>query len=171
MTPEEFQQTETKLDSIAEHFSDWLEADASQDLKQLLSELSKQLGVSINLELNVTAFDETRKNQLPLIQTGLTTRDGADPYQFWSDSTPMRYVAQGEMTVVPHDRCPVCWSAWDFKNLHPTCETCGSRMGDEVQLLIDSDQCPSCEQGTVTPYQTKCDRCGFEINPDHVNWG
>jgi len=146
MTPEEFQQTESKLDIIAEQLSEWMDSEASQELKQQLTVLSKQLGLSINLELNVTAFDETRESTLPLLQTGLATRDGSEPYQFWSDSTPMRYVAKGEITVVPHDRCPVCWSAWDFKNLHPTCETCGSRMGHEVRLLIDSDRCPRCEK-------------------------
>lgn len=171
MTPEESQQTETKLDAIADRLSEWLDADSTQNLKQQLAELSEQLGFSINLELNITAFDETRENPLPLLQTGLATRAGSDPYQFWSDSSPMRYVANGEITVVPHDRCPVCWSPWDFKNLHPTCETCGSRIGHEVKLLIDSDRCPSCQIGTVTADNPKCDRCDFEVNPDHVNWG
>ncbi len=171
MTPEEFQNAETNLDVIAEQLSEWLDAETSQILKQRLTELSKQLGLSINLELNVTAIDESCESQLPLLQTGLATREGSTPYQFWSDSTPMRYVANGEITVVPHDRCPVCWSAWDFKYLHPTCKSCGSRMGQEVKLLIDSDRCPSCENGTVKPNQPKCDECDFEVNPDHVNWG
>ena len=98
MTPEEFQQAETQLDAIADQLGEWLDAESTHKLKQQLAELSEQLGLSINLELNVTAFDETRENPLPLLQTGLATRDGSDPYQFWSDSTPMRYVANGEIT-------------------------------------------------------------------------
>lgn len=171
MTPEQFKNTETRLDTIAEQLGEWLNDERSQTIKQQLTELSKELGASVNLELNVSAFDETRENTLPLLQTGLATRDGSAPYQFWSDSTPMRYVAKGEITVIPHDRCPVCWSPWDFKNLHPTCETCGSGMGHEVKLLIDSDRCPSCEKGRLTADNPKCDRCDFEVNPTHVNWG
>lgn len=171
MTPEDFRQTETKLDAIAEQLGEWLDVESSQQLKRQLTELSKHLGLSISLELNVTASDETRQHSLPLLQTGLATRESSEPYQFWSDSTPMRYVANGEITVVPHDRCPVCWGAWDFKYRHPACTSCGSRMGDEVKLLIDSDCCPSCEEGTVSPEQLKCDQCAFEVNSDHVNWG
>ena len=60
MTPEEFQQAETNLDAIAEQLREWSGAETTKKLKQQLTDLCKQLGLSVNLELNVTAFDETR---------------------------------------------------------------------------------------------------------------
>ena len=29
--------------------------------------------------------------------------------EVWGDSTPQRYIVEGEMAIVPHDYCPTCW--------------------------------------------------------------
>ncbi|MFT5324513.1 MAG: hypothetical protein ACI8P0_002375, partial [Planctomycetaceae bacterium] len=60
---------------------------------------------------------------------------------------------------------------WDFKSKFPTCESCGSEMGKDVRLLLDTDCCPNCEKGTLTASQPQCTECGFSVNPDHVVWG
>lgn len=167
-----FEALDPKLDAIAEKLGDWIESEHSADVRRLLAELSEQLdGLSVSLEMNVGVFDPDRKNTLPLLQTGLSSTDGQPAHQTWADSSPMRYVADGGMVTVPHDRCPVCWAAWDFKDLHPSCPTCAVRLGHEVKFLIDSNTCPSCEKGKVTPEKPKCDRCDFTVDPTHVAWG
>ncbi len=172
MTPEEFDASDPLLDSIAEQVGGWMESDASAELREALAQLSKQLnGLSVSLDLTVGVFDPDRGNLLPLLQTGLSSSDGKPAYQTHADSTPMRYLANGEMTVVPHDRCPCCRAAWDFKELHSACPSCGVKLGEEVKLLIDSNVCPHCENGSVTPAEPKCDECGFAVNPAHVAWG
>ncbi len=172
MTPEQLQTTDPLLDAIAEQLGNWIESDASEEIRQTLAQLSEQLnGLSVTLEMTVGVFDPERGNTLPLLQTGLSSTEGKSPYQTYADSTPMRYLANGEMTVVPHDRCPCCWAAWDFKDLHPECSSCGARLGSEVKFLIDSNVCPHCEKGTVTPAAPKCSDCDFEMNPEHVAWG
>jgi hypothetical protein len=59
--------------------------------------------------MNVRLFDPEGLH-LPLLQTGLSTTDGAEPWQMWGDSTPQRYVVFGDIVVVPNDHCPQCWA-------------------------------------------------------------
>lgn len=100
MTPEELRQADGKLDEIAGELSDWIDSNASSKIRQLLAELSKVLPeLSITLEMNVTVFNDDHLNSLPLLQTGLTSMEGKPPHQIWADSTPMRYVARGEIAI------------------------------------------------------------------------
>lgn len=172
MNPEQFQKTDPLLDKLAEELGNWIESTDSSEVRETLAQLSKLLGGrSISLDMTVGVFDPDRGNTLPLLQVGLSSSDGSPAYETSADSTPMRYLANGEMIVVPHDRCPCCWAAWDFKDLHPACPSCGVQLGEEVKFLIDSDVCPHCENGSVTPTNPQCDECGFKVNPAHVAWG
>lgn len=172
MTPEQFQNADLLLDTVADQLGEWIESEGSSELRKTLARLSEQLdGLSISLDMTVGVFDPERGNMLPLLQTGLSSSAGKPAYQTHADSTPMRYLTNGEMTVVPHDRCPCCWAAWDFKELHHACPSCRVRLGEEVKFLIDSNVCPHCENGSVTPAEPNCDQCGFEVNPEHVAWG
>lgn len=172
MTPEQSKTIDPLLDTIADQLGEWIESNASAEIRQTLAKLSEQLdGLSISLDMTIGVFDPEREGTLPLLQTGLSSVEGKPPYQTYADSTPMRYLANGEMTVVPHDRCPCCWAAWDFKDLHPTCPGCAARLGYEVKFLIDSNVCPHCEKGMVTPANPKCNECDFEVNPENVAWG
>ena len=161
-----------KIDPLVDGIAELIEGEALNTLKQKLADLSRELSeYSVMLEMNVQVFDPENGQNLPLLQTGLATSDGAAPYQSWGDSTPHRYIVHGEMTIVPHDHCPQCWGRWDFKSKFPTCESCGSEMGKDVKLLLDSDCCPNCEKGTLTASQPQCTECGFSVNPDHIAWG
>ncbi len=44
-------------------------------------------------------------------------------------------------------------------------------MGKEIKLLLDSDVCPFCGDGTVTVSKPVCNQCGFKIDPSTVVWG
>jgi hypothetical protein len=80
-------------------------------------------------------------------------------------------VVEGDIEVVPHDRCPKCYGVWDFKLTNPSCLECGATLGREVKLLLDSDVCPYCEEGKVSMTAPVCDKCGQRIDPGIVVWG
>lgn len=160
------------VDDIGEQLSKLIESDHFELIRQRLTQLSSEFSeFSVTLEMNLQVFDSENGHNLPLLQTGLSTFDGEEPYQIWGDATPHRYVVHGDIVIVPHDHCPQCWGEWDFKDRHPECPECGVRIGDQVRLLLDSDRCPHCENGAVSASQPKCRECGFAVNPDHVMWG
>ncbi len=167
-----FEKIDPVVDEIAECISELIEGNALDSLKQKLVALSAQLGpYSLALDFNLQVFDPNREHTLPLLQMGLATSEGKELYQAWGDSTPHRYIVNGQMSIVPHDRCPSCWAEWDFKTSNPVCEFCGIEMGKDVKLLLDSDCCPNCENGKITMNDPQCHKCGFQVNPDHVIWG
>jgi hypothetical protein len=167
-----FETIDPIVNEIADQLTTLIEGDTLSELKQKLADLSRELGVySVTLEMNLQLCNPDDGQTLPLVQTGLASSDGAMPYQMWNDSTPHRYIVHGDLVIVPHDHCPQCWGRWDFKSKFPTCESCGSEMGKDVRLLLDTDCCPNCEKGTLTASQPQCTECGFSVNPDHIAWG
>ena len=167
-----FERVDPIVDGIADQLSELVSGEALDGIKQKITALSEELAsLSVTLELNVRVFDPDKERSLPLLQTGLSSSGGAAPYQVWEDSTPHRYVVDGDVVVVPHDHCPACWGGWGFKHRNPQCPECSICMGDRVKLLLDTDCCPMCEEGTVTSSEPRCSRCDFSVNPDHVNWG
>src|ERR1043165_7754041 len=96
--------------------------------------------------------------------TGLSASPGHEPSRTWGDSTPQRYVVEGGIKVVPHDRCPRCWQVGDFKLQNPTCSHCGLTMGEQCKLLLDSDECLRCNEGKVTVAKPRCGKCGHEVD-------
>jgi WD domain, G-beta repeat len=123
------------------------------------------------LNCAVEVFDQQQERALPLLNTGLSTSEGAEPHRVWGDSTPQRYVVDGQIQVVPHDRCPKCWEAWDFKWEHRKCLHCDTELGKNCKVLLDSDVCPHCEEGKVTATKPRCSTCGFQVDPALVVWG
>jgi hypothetical protein len=168
-----FESVEPILDEIAAIVDRALDSDQLTDLRLALSRLSEVVGHrhSINLTLCVDVFEAERPNPLPLLTTGLSTSEGKPPYKTYGDSTPQRYVVDGEIQVVPHDRCPRCYGEWDFKLTHPSCPGCGLALGRDVKLLLDTDLCPFCEEGKVSVAVPACGKCGQQIDPGWVAWG
>jgi hypothetical protein len=167
-----FETAEPIVDEIADSITNLMESQ-TEELHTLLARLNKAIGnrYAVSLDVSVGVFDRDEERCMPLLQTGLSGFEGEKPYQTWADSTLQRYVVDGEMLVVPHDRCPKCWEAWDFKFKHPTCRHCGAMMGKEVKLLLDTDLCPFCEKGKVSMNKPSCDKCGYHVDPDTVTWG
>jgi hypothetical protein len=168
-----FSATDEHLDKLADEVERLLSAETCKSLKDELTALSRSLGerYSVGLDVVVHVFDRETDRSMPLLTTGLSTSEGAEPYRTWSDSTPQRYVTDGEIQVVPHDRCPRCWGEWDFKFEHQQCRCCGVTLGKDVKILLDSDVCPHCEQGKVSAASPRCDACGFVVDPKLVVWG
>lgn len=173
MDRSDFEASEPIVDRIAEMIEKIMDSYQQSDLRKALTQLSEAVGSRYSVSLNITVevFDPERAHALPLLTTGLSTSEGQPPYMTWGDSSPQRYVLNGEMQVVPHDRCPKCHGVWDFKFKHTTCSGCGATLGKEVKVLLDSDVCPYCEEGHVSISAPECDKCGYHVDPAHVAWG
>ncbi len=146
---------------------------ASEELRRLIAELANLVGSKkiASVCIVVDVFDEDRQCSLPLLTTGLSAFPGKEAFRTWGDSTPQRYVVEDGIQIVPHDRCPKCWEKWDFKLQNPSCRHCGITMGDKCKLLLDTDQCPWCQDGKVTVAKPRCEQCGYEVDPKTVVWG
>lgn len=162
-----------QLEKLAEIIEQLLASESNRGLKDALVALSRALGArySVDLDVVVHVYDDQRERTLPLLTTGLSTAAEEEPYRTWSDCSPQRYVTDGEIQVVPHDRCPRCWDVWDFKFKNRVCSNCGAALGENVKVLIDNDVCPHCEEGTVSASSPRCEKCGFVVDPKLVAWG
>ena len=170
MDPATFKAMQPLLDKIFEFAEVQLD---SEELRRLMAELGNVVGNGkiASVSIVVDVFDEDRKCSLPLLTTGLTAFPGKEPSRTWGDSTPQRYVVEDGIKVVPHDHCPQCWQVWDFKLQNPSCQHCGTTLGDKCKLLLDTDECPWCNEGKVTIDKPLCDNCGFEVDRQMVVWG
>jgi hypothetical protein len=173
MDRETFEKADGLIDDIAESVDSLLPSEQLADLRKTLEQLGKALGprYTVEFSIKVDVFDREREAALPMLNTGLAISDGRPPHRTWGDSSPQRYVLHGEIQIVPHDRCPKCWSDWSFKFDNPSCSNCGVTLGGACKVLLDSDTCPHCEEGAVSLARPKCDRCGYEVDPTKVTWG
>jgi hypothetical protein len=173
MQPSSFDTAEPLLDQLAEMIDGVLDSSQFSEIRQALVRLSEAVGpqFSVNLNVCVEVFDPQRSHPLPLFQTGLSTSRGEEPYRTSCDSTPQKYVVDGEMLIVPHDRCPKCYAIWGFKFKSQSCRECRATLGKEVKILLDTDVCPDCEKGKVSLSSPVCSKCGFRIDPALVAWG
>jgi hypothetical protein len=168
-----FKSADLILDEMATMLDELLDSDQFSAIRLTLTRLSETVGprYSVNLTVCVDIFDAERSDALPLLTTGLSTSKGEPPYKTYGDSTYQKYIVDGEIQVVPHDRCPMCYGVWDFKLIHPTCSECGATLGREVKLLLDTDLCPFCQEGKVSMTIPACGKCGQQIDPGIVVWG
>ncbi len=168
-----FESADPIIDQLAEMVDQVLDSDQLEAIRQALSRLSEAVGsrYSVNVTVSVEVFDPGRSNPLPLLTTGFSTSEGKPPFRTWGDSSPQKYVVDGEMQVVPHDRCPRCHGPWDFKFRHPSCPGCRATLGRDVKILLDADVCPQCEEGRVSMSSPVCDKCGSRVDPALVVWG
>ena len=168
-----FEVADPIVDKIGDALDAALVSDQLADMRRVLEDLGKGLGPRYSAELEVTVriFDRERERTIPLLNTGLSTSDDGPPYRTWGDSTSQRYLVGNEIQVVPHDRCPRCWEPWDFKFDNHVCRHCGTTLGEDCKVLLDSDVCPHCEKGKVSMTSPKCDRCGYKVDLKLVAWG
>jgi hypothetical protein len=168
-----FESADPIIDQLAEMVDQVLDSDPFEAIRQALARLSEAVGsrYSVNFTVSVDVLDPGRSNRLPLLTTGFSTSEGKPPFRTWGDSSPQKYVVDGEMQVVPHDRCPRCHGLWDFKFRQPSCPGCGATLGRDVKILLDADVCPHCEEGHVSMSSPVCDRCGDRVDPALVVWG
>lgn len=164
----------------AEETSRFLGSPEIDKLKAAIQAAAKDLPADyvISFDIGLNVFDPERGQSLPLTNTALCSSGPGEPYVGEGQCTPQRYLVDGEICEVPHDRCPHCWGDWDFKApslddapAMTSCRECGYELGKQVQLLLDSDLCPHCEERTISQEKPRCDNCGLNIDPRLVAWG
>jgi hypothetical protein len=175
MDPELF----SRIGPFAEDLAAFLEemitlnTDEAKQVRYSLQEISSALGkgVSVTLAINVHAVTHAERRTLPLVQLALSYEDGGAPRLAVEDGSPQRYLVSNAIQVVPQSVCPVCWGRWTDKFENPSCPHCGTTLGKDCKVLLDSDQCPRCGFGEVTMQTPLCDDCGYEIDVSKVSWG
>ena len=170
MEADKFSQIDPILDDITEIIQDQFE---SEQLRQAIKTIGDILGKGriACFKVVVEIFDEKKECAIPYLAMGLISDDSGEPYTSWDDAAPQRYVTNDGIVVVPHDRCPSCWEAWDNKLEDTSCGHCGLSMGDDCKLLLDYDRCPWCDEGTVTAANPICSKCNVLVDTRHVVWG
>jgi hypothetical protein len=150
------------VNEIAEQLDDILDSPELAKVREVLAALAKRLGepYTVSLTCLVEVFDSDQGRSLPLLTTGVLASESQEPSRFSNDSTYERYLVDGEIRVVPHDRCPSCW-----------CSHCHLELGENCKVLLDSDVCPHCEKGKVTASKPQCSKCGFQVDPSFAAWG
>ena len=172
MKQSEFRQLEPTVDDIQDIIDEMINTGHFNEIQKLLTEVIGELPDSYSVSLNIdfSVFDNEREKGIKLLQTGLTTSEG-EPYQHSADTTPLKYMVDGEMCIVPEEFCPNCWGEWQFKFKHTTCHECGYELGKQIKYLLDDDTCPYCLEGEVTINNPVCEHCGEEVDPQKVVWG
>jgi ribosomal protein L37E len=142
-------------------------------LEERIKEIAMHLpkGYSVALNFSVEIIDEEKDKSLKTLNTGIHCSEGEELQFSSSDASPAKYIVDGSMKKVPHDRCPNCWGYWGFKSIARECRQCGYTLGQQVRLLLDSGNCPHCERGLVSYSHPKCEECGFLADPNLVTWG
>jgi hypothetical protein len=172
MKQSEFRQLEPTVNKIQDIIDEMLNTGHFTDVKELLTDAIGELpdNYSLNLNIDFSVFDNQREKDIKLLQTGLTTSEG-EAYQHSADTSPLKYMVDGEMCIVPEEFCPHCWGEWQFKFKHTTCPECSYELGKQVKYFLDDDTCPYCQEGTVTINNPVCDSCEEEVDPQKVVWG
>ncbi|WP_061245517.1 hypothetical protein [Leptospira interrogans] len=138
-------------------------------LQKFSENLQEQYSITFNLTLDI--FDATREQAIKISEVGISCNGGEQPYFVRAGDTFNRYLAKGNIVEIPHSYCPVCWAEWDFKRKNQSCSKCDSIFGTDIKLLIDSNHCPQCSDGSISLEEPYCNQCEFYADPDIVVWG
>jgi len=167
-----FDSADHLIEEIAVLVDQVLTSDQLGALRDRLSQLNKAIGdrYSVSFSVTLEISDRDRAAALPVLNTGLSLSEDGVAFQTWGDALPQRYVVEGQVQVVPNDRCPKCWEVWAAKFEKLGCPSCDATLGGNCKILLDSGICPNCELGTVAVDEPKCAQCGFEAAPELVVW-
>jgi hypothetical protein len=173
MKEQEFKQLDQFAIATHEKITELVESGSLREFLEEFRAVAEDLPEShvLGLRLVLDLWDSEGERTLDLLDTGFCCPAGESPFRTSGDVERVRYVVDGEICVVPDDQCPQCWGDWIFKAQTPQCPDCGCELGKEVKLLLDSDQCPGCEDGTITRSNPVCDICDYRVDPTTVVWG
>lgn len=167
--------TARNIDALADKAHDFFEkVKASDAFKALVTEM-KDLGqdsnefVSLGLELKL--FNNDKEGLLEIYSSGMQSNGEGDPSPYQGGEAFEKFLLHGDIQVVPNGKCPQCYQAWDFKSSSNSCSNCAIELGQKLKYMIDSDQCPNCEDGKVTRNQPSCTKCDYVADPKVVTWG
>jgi Zn-finger nucleic acid-binding protein len=174
MENEKFLKLDKIADDVHDKFKKLNELGEFDEIKEKIQEVLKSIPekYSIDLGLSLAIHDLERIKTIDIYSIGLTGI-GQEPKMFeYGDGYQFnRYLSNGNIVEIPHSYCPNCWGDWDFKSPGDSCPDCNVTFGKEVKLLLDSNECPNCENGKVSQTNPYCDSCDFEASDDIVIWG
>ncbi|MHC4497411.1 MAG: hypothetical protein ACYSYM_16480 [Planctomycetota bacterium] len=105
MKDSEFKLLDPLADSINDKFEELHEAGA---FKHILHELKKAVAqppntYSVSFDIRVNVFDTDREKGLSLLTMGFNANKGQEPYRHYGDTSPQKYLVDGEMCIVPEN--------------------------------------------------------------------
>ena len=167
-----FESVEQAIDRIDAVVYGMIDRDSEEmrAIRKSIAELSRGLGGerSPSISLRLTINDRIQARVLPIDILTFTSDRGEEPYDATEDSSPQRYRLQEVECVVPRDRCPRCWQAWPHKFQHPQCPHCHLRLGTACTVIVEDEQYPQCEDGTISSDAPVCEDCGFAPDKEGV---
>lgn len=173
MNEKDFDEVEYVSDSIGESIEKKFEKGDFKAITDQLEALAKKIGGGryLSLDFQINLFDPEKDNPLRVLTLGISAPSNEKPFLGGGDSISQRYIVNGVIVKVPNDQCPDCWGEWSFKFDSPVCFDCGIELGKDVKVLLDTEICPHCNEGKVTPQNKICDSCGFDVLPEFAYWG
>ncbi|WP_010588361.1 hypothetical protein [Schlesneria paludicola] len=168
-----WEQVEPQLAEMASELERLLASPDATKLRDMLAKVSRTMprhhSASLNCALEI--FDSQREKSFPVLTIGMGVSELGEVFSTLGESGSHRYIVNGEIEVVPQDRCPKCLDEWGFKWICHQCPHCDAQLGVNCWMLLDSDRCPNCEDGTVSADDPHCHQCGVFIDPKFVRWG
>ena len=98
-----------KLDELAEIVNDKIhklyEDGVFLEITNKIKEVSQTIGedYSVTVDLQVNAFDSTKEKSLRALTIGISSSGNDAPYLAYGDSSPCRYLVDGDIKKVPHE--------------------------------------------------------------------
>ena len=173
MNQENFQELDTIASIMSEKFQNLRESGALKEIEDGITELAQKLQerYSISLLLTLSIFDSERDNEIKIHETGINCFGKDSPHSVDGGDSYQRFVVTGNIVELPNGYCPSCWGEWDFKLFNPECPHCKIKLGVEVKLLLDTNECPHCCKGVISMNNPQCTHCDFVALPEIVSWG
>jgi len=169
-----FESVQQAIDRIDAVVYKMIERDSEEmrAIRKSIGELSRMLGgeSSASISLRLTVNDRLQCRVLPIDILTFASDRGEEPYDATAESSPQRYRVEGVECIVPCDRCPRCWEAWPHKFQHPQCSRCRLQLGTECTVIVEGEQCPQCEDGTISAGTRVCEECGFTLDTQYVEY-
>lgn len=106
----------------------------AQALRQAAASLPPSFTVSMDVELRV--FDSERERSLTLLTTGIVVQADGEPYRASGDSTVHRYIVDGTLSELPHDRCPPLLGRVGLENAAADVSDMSRRDGERCAITL-----------------------------------
>lgn len=170
MNNEKFLELDKVSSKIEAFFKDSDQSEKLNDIKKTLQNFCQSLPeqFSITFSLNLGIYDDEREKNIDVSEIGISFNGSDKSHLIRERYEFCRYIVKGNIVEIPFNYCPVCWGEWYHKK--EGCPDCNSMIGKHIQYLVESNKCPNCIEGEISPENPKCDICAFNANFKDVVW-
>ncbi len=104
-----------KLDELAEMVNEKIHKlyedgeflEITKKIKEVTQTIEKAYSITVDFQVN--AFDSKKEKSIRALTIGISSAEDEDPFLAYGDSSPERYLVNGNIKKVPYDFCPDCW--------------------------------------------------------------